>query len=51
MYAGRDQEARAEASEVLRINPKFSLDYYEKHAAFKDQTAKDKILAACARQD
>ena len=28
---GREKEARAEAAEVLRINPKFSLDYYARH--------------------
>ena len=27
---GREKEARAEAAEVLRINPKFSLDGYAK---------------------
>jgi adenylate cyclase len=27
---GREEEARAEAAEVLRINPKFSLDSYAK---------------------
>ena len=27
---GREKEARAEAAEVLRINPKFSLDSYAK---------------------
>ncbi len=27
---GREKEARAEAAEVLRINPKFSLDNYAK---------------------
>jgi adenylate cyclase len=27
---GREKEARAEAAEVLRINPKFSLDDYAK---------------------
>ena len=27
---GREKEARAEAAEVLRINPKFSVDYYAK---------------------
>ena len=27
---GREKEARAEAEEVLRINPKFSLDYFAK---------------------
>ena len=29
---GREKEARAEAEEVLRINPKFSLDYFAKTA-------------------
>ena len=27
---GREEEARAEAAEVLRINPKFSVDYFAK---------------------
>jgi len=34
---GREKEARAEAAEVLRINPKFSLDYFAKALPFKDQ--------------
>jgi adenylate cyclase len=33
---GREKEARAEAAEVLRIDPKFSVDYYAKVAAYKD---------------
>ena len=43
---GREREARAEAVEVLRINPKFSLDYFAKHAASKDQSAMDKYVGA-----
>ena len=43
---GRESEARSEASEVLRINPKFSLDYYAKYFAFKDQSAEDKYVGA-----
>ena len=44
---GRDNEARAEAEEVLRINPKFSLDYFAKTSApFKDQAEIDKIVNA-----
>ena len=31
---GRETEARAEAAEVLRINPKFSLDYYAKNVGY-----------------
>ena len=29
-WSGRDEEARVEAAEVLRLNPKFSLEKYEK---------------------
>jgi adenylate cyclase len=31
-WSGRDEDARAEAAEVLRINPKFSLEKFEKRA-------------------
>jgi adenylate cyclase len=43
---GRDEEARAEAAEVLRINPKFSADFFAKTSLIKDQSAKDKIFNA-----
>ena len=44
---GREKEARAEAAEVLRINPKFSLDYYAKTVAnYKDQSENDKVINA-----
>jgi adenylate cyclase len=43
---GREKEARAEAAEVLRINPKFSLDDYAKAAVFKDQSARDRFVDA-----
>ena len=43
---GREKEARAEAAEVLRINPKFSLDSYAKVLAYKDQSVNDRIVAA-----
>jgi len=42
---GREREAHAEAAEVLRINPKFSLDYYAKAVPFKDQSARDRYIA------
>ena len=43
---GREKEARAEAAEVLRINPKFSLDNYAKAVAssFPDQSALDNYI-------
>ena len=31
IYLGRENEARAEAAEVLRINPKFSVEQYGKN--------------------
>jgi len=34
--SGRDEEARAQAAEVLRINPKFSLEKWEKSATTVD---------------
>jgi adenylate cyclase len=43
---GREQEARAEAAEVLRLNPKFSLDFWAKASAFKDRTEIEKFNTA-----
>jgi len=41
---GREKEARAEAAEVLRINPKFSVDSYAKIFAYKDLN--DRVVAS-----
>ena len=46
IWMGREEEARAEAAEILRINPKFSVDYYAKRLPFKDQSVNDRIVAA-----
>ena len=43
---GRENEARAEAAEVLRINPKFSLDYVAKTFTSKDQSRRDELINA-----
>jgi adenylate cyclase len=43
---GREKEARAEAEEVLRINPKFSVDSWAKMLAYKDQSEIDKYINA-----
>jgi adenylate cyclase len=43
---GREKEARVEAAEVLRINPRFSADFFAKTSLIKDQSAKDKIFNA-----
>ena len=45
-WMGREREARAEAGEVLRINPKFSLDYYARIISYKDQSVGDRIVGA-----
>ncbi|MBC2702998.1 adenylate/guanylate cyclase domain-containing protein [Desulfobacula sp.] len=47
---GQDEEARAEAQEVLRINPKFSLIPFKKKAlVFKDKSENDMILKAMTK--
>jgi adenylate cyclase len=43
---GREEEARAEAAEVIRINPKFTVDGFAKRVHYKDQSAKEKYLEA-----
>ena len=43
---GREKEARVEAAEVLRINPKFSLDNYAKTLPYKDQSRIDRYIGA-----
>ena len=46
---GREKEAQAEAAEVLRIYPKFSLEHYGKTLPFKDQSVADDMIA-CLRK-
>ncbi len=44
---GREKEARAEAAEVLRLNPKFSVDSHAKFIAVRfDQLRIDRIVNA-----
>jgi adenylate cyclase len=43
---GLEQEARGEAAEVLRINPRFSVDAYAKRLHYRDQAAIDKFSDA-----
>jgi len=40
---GREKEARAEAAEVLRINPKFSVDSLVKSSPYKDHSQREKV--------
>ena len=46
IWMGREKEARGEAVEVLRINPKFSVDSHAKMLSFKDQSVNDRVVAA-----
>jgi adenylate cyclase len=43
---GREEEAQAEVAEVLRINPKFSADFWAKTSLIKEQSLRDKIFNA-----
>jgi len=42
--AGRAEEARVEAAEVIRISPKFSVENVSKTWPFKNQAAKERFL-------
>jgi hypothetical protein len=44
--SGRDEEARATASEVFRIDPKFSLEYFSKTLVYKNQADRDRFINA-----
>jgi adenylate cyclase len=44
--AGRDEEARIEAAEVLRINPKFSLEKFAKSVTYKKQEDVERTVSA-----
>ena len=43
---GQEKDARAEAAEVLRVNPKFSLDSLAKILPYKDPSETDKVANA-----
>ncbi len=43
---GREKEAHAEAQEVMRINPKFSMDLWAKRQIYKDRSEIDKLADA-----
>ena len=42
--AGREKEAQAAAAEVLKINPKFSLEQFAKIHPYKDPATKDRYI-------
>jgi adenylate cyclase len=41
---GREEEARAVAADLLRINPKFSVEYVAKTSPYKRQEDKDQLI-------
>jgi len=43
---GRLKEAQAEAAEIMRINPNFSLKHGWQHIPYKDPAFRDRYLAA-----
>jgi adenylate cyclase len=45
-WSGRDEKARAEAAEVLRIQPKFSVKKWEKRLKYKRQEDIDRAISA-----
>jgi adenylate cyclase len=45
-FSGRDEEARAEAAEVLRIQPKITLDKFKKKLTYKRDFDRDRFLGA-----
>jgi adenylate cyclase len=45
-FSGRDEEARAEAAEVLRIQPKFSLKKFEQQLTYKKEVERERFLGA-----
>jgi adenylate cyclase len=44
--AGRDAEARAQAKEVLRVQPKFSVNHYVKKLPYKDKSENQRLIDA-----
>jgi adenylate cyclase len=42
---GREDEARAEAAEVLRISPDYSVDRWMQHSPQKDQAFLKRLIA------
>jgi adenylate cyclase len=44
--SGRDEDARIEAAEVLRIHPKFSLEKFAKKVGYKNQEDKERLIVA-----
>jgi len=44
--SGMEEEARAQAAEVIRIQPKFSLEKWAKRITYKNQEDKERLISA-----
>jgi Flp pilus assembly protein TadD len=44
IQTAREKEARSEVAEILRLNPKFSLDSFAKTLSYKDQSVTDNFV-------
>ena len=42
--SGRKEQARAEAAEVLRIDPNFSLEHYSKKLPYKNNADRERFV-------
>jgi len=47
--SGHDEKARIEADEVLRIQPKFTLDKFKKKLTYKREVDRERFLGASRR--
>jgi len=41
---GREEEARAHAAEILRINPNYSVQFFRTPTPYKDQTYLESLI-------
>ena len=46
---GKEKEARKEAAEILRINPKFSVESFTRILPYKNQSDKDRVRPRSAQ--
>jgi hypothetical protein len=44
--SGRDEEARTQAAELLRISPKFSVEKFKKKLTYKREEDRERVLSA-----
>jgi len=49
--SGRDKEAQAEAAEVLRIQPKFTIGKFKKKVTYKNKSDAEKFLGALRKAE